>query len=110
MTDLMSIISSGNANIKLEITSEDLRQFSEELINRAVNEVATVMQDSQEDHLLTKEETKQRLGVCDATLWHWDKKGYLKPVKVGSKVKYRESDVNKILGVQNKKFSDDGRD
>ena len=110
MTDIMSILSAGNANIKLEITSEDLRNFSEELISRAVNEVATAMQDNKEDCLLSKEETKKRLGVCDATLWHWDKKSYLKPVKVGSKVKYRESDVNKILGVQNKPFGDDGRD
>ena len=110
MTDIMSILTAGNANIKLEITSEDLRNFSEELISRAVNEVATAMQDNKEDCLLGKEETKKRLGVCDATLWHWDKKGYLKPVKVGSKVKYRESDVNKILGVQNKPFGDDGRD
>ena len=94
MTDIMSILSAGNANIKLEITGEDLRNFSEELISRAVNEVATAMQDNKEDCLLTKE----------------DKKGYLKPVKVGSKVKYRESDVNKILGVQNKPFGDDGRD
>ena len=39
-----------------------------------------------------------------------DKKGYLKPVKVGSKVKYRESDVKKILGVQNKSFGDYGKD
>ena len=60
--------------------------------------------------LLTKEETKKRRGVCDATLWHWDKKGYLKPVKVGSKVKYRESDVKKILGVQNKSFGNYGKD
>ena len=110
MTDIMSILTAGNANIKLEITSQDLRNFSEELISPAVNEVATAMQDNKEDCLLSKEETKKRLGVCDATLWHWDKKGYLKPVKVGSKVKYRESDVNKILGVQNKPFSDDGRD
>lgn len=110
MTDIMSILTAGNANIKLEITSEDLRNFSEELISRAVNEVATAMQDSKDDCLLSKEETKKRLGVCDATLWHWDKKGYLKSVKVGSKVKYRESDVNKILGVQNKPFGDDGRD
>ena len=99
MTDIMSILSAGNANIKLEITGEDLRNFSEELISRAVNEVATAMQDNKEDCLLTKEETKKRLGVCDATLW-----------QVGSKVKYRESDVNKILGVQNKPFGDDGRD
>ena len=110
MTDIMSILTAGNANIKLEITGEDLRNFSEELISRAVNEVATAMQGNKEDCLLSKEETKKRLGVCDATLWHWDKKGYLKPVKVGSKVKYRESDVNKILGVQNKPFGDDGRD
>lgn len=110
MTDIMSILSAGNANIKLEITGEDLRNFSEELISRAVNEVATAMQDNKEDCLLTKEEIKKRLGVCDATLWHWDKKGYLKPVKIGSKVKYRESDVNKILGVQNKPFGDNGRD
>ena len=110
MIDIMSILTAGDANIKLEITSEDLRNFSEELISRAVNEVATAMQDNKEDCLLSKEETKKRLGVCDATLWHWDKKGYLKPVKVGSKVKYRESDVNKILGVQNKAFGDDGRD
>ena len=110
MTDLMSILSTGNANIELEITGEDLRNFSEELISRAVNEVAMVMQDNKEDCLLTKEETKKRLGVCDATLWHWDKKGYLKPVKVGFKVKYRESDVKKILGVQNKSFGNYGKD
>ena len=59
MTDLMSILSTGNANIKLEITGEDLRNFSEELISRAVNEVAMVMQDNKEDCLLTKEETKR---------------------------------------------------
>ena len=39
MTDLMQIISNGAANIKLEITGEDLRVFSDELINRAINEV-----------------------------------------------------------------------
>lgn len=104
----MSIVSKGNANIKLEITSEDLRRYSEELISRAINEVAVVMQECKEDNLLTKEETKKQLGVCDATLWHWDKKGYLKPIKVGSKVKYRESDVKKILGVQSKPFGSDG--
>jgi len=32
MTDLMQIISNSTANIKLEITSEDLRHFSDELI------------------------------------------------------------------------------
>ena len=35
------------------------------------------------------------------TLWHWSKKNYLKPVKVGNKVRYRQSDIQKILGGHN---------
>jgi len=51
MTDLMQIISNGAANIKLEITGEDLHNFSNELINRAVNEVAVALKATSEDRL-----------------------------------------------------------
>ena len=108
MTNLMSILSTGGANIKLEITGEDLRQFSEDLINRAVSEVAAAMSESQDDSLLTREEVKRLCNVCDATLWHWDKRNYLKPVRVGAKVMYRNADVRRILGVRTKKS--DGND
>ena len=33
-----------------------------------------------------QEEVKKMCDVCDTTLWHWSKKNYLKPVKVGNKV------------------------
>ena len=59
MTDLMQIISNGAANIKLEITGEDLRNFSNELINRAVNEVAVALKATSDDRLLTREEVKK---------------------------------------------------
>ena len=98
----MSILSTEAANIKLEITGEDLRQFSEDLINRAVSEVAAAMFSSQDNSLLTKEKVKSMCGVCDATLWHWDKRNYLKPVRVGAKVMYRNADVRRILGVRTK--------
>ena len=49
----------------------------------------------------TKEEVKKMCGVCDTTLWHWSKKNYLKPVKVGNKVRYRQSDIQRILGEHN---------
>ncbi len=104
MTDIMRIIESSNetnANIKFEITPEDLRGFAEELINRAVNEVAAVASEERNDHLLTKEEAKSLLGVCDSTLWHWQRRGYLVPIKIGTRVKYRESDVNRVLGKKN---------
>lgn len=55
----MQIISNGAANIKLEITGEDLRNFSNELINRAVNEVAVALKATSDDRLLTREEVKE---------------------------------------------------
>ena len=98
MADIIEILkSSGNANIKFDITGEDLRNFADELINRAVNEVAMVIQEKNEQ-LINKEEAKRLLGVCDATLWHWERKKYLMPVKVGTRVRYRASDIKKILG------------
>lgn len=109
MTDLMQIISNGAANIKLEITGEDLRIFSDELINRAINEVALAFRAADEERLLSREEVKDMCGVCDATLWHWNKRNYLKAVKVGSKVRYRLSDVKRILGGTNKVGSNGGK-
>ena len=49
------------------------------------------------DTLLTKKEVMELLGVCDTTLWLWSKNNYLKPVKAGRKVLYRESDLHKFL-------------
>mgnify|MGYP002554727811 CR=1 FL=1 len=105
----MQIISNGAANIKLEITGEDLHNFSNELINRAVNEVAVALKATSEDRLLTREEVKEMCGVCDTTLWLWNKRNYLKAIKVGNKVRYRFSDVKCILGETNK-ISDYGKD
>lgn len=109
MTDLMQIISNGQANIKLEITGQDLRNFSNELINRAVTEVAAAVKAAEEERLLTREEVKEMCNVCDTTLWLWNKRNYLKVVKVGNKVRYRLTDVKRILG-KTGKCSGDGRE
>ena len=98
MTDILSIIQGSNAHVRLEVSGEDLLAFSNDLINRAKDELTTIVEESRKERFLSKEEVKQLFGVCDATLWHWGKKNYLKPIKVGNKVRYRMSDVQKILG------------
>lgn len=98
MDDLIRILHSGNANVKVEVNGEDLLTFSNELINRAKTELSADYAEAQKEKYLTKEEVKTICHVCDATLWHWNKKGYLKTVKIGSKVRYRQSDIRKILG------------
>ena len=101
MTDLLAIIQNGHGNIKLEVTGEDLLLFSNQLISRAKHELSTAIAEARKEKYLTKEEVKKMCGVCDTTLWHWSKKNYLKPVKVGNKVRYRQSDIQRILGEHN---------
>ncbi len=102
MKNILSIIQDEKASIKLEVTGEDLLNFSNDLINRAKNELSVEIAEARKEKYLTKEEVKEICGVCDATLWHWNKKNYLKTIKIGNKVRYRMSDVRKILEGSNK--------
>ena len=97
MKNILSIIQDEKAKIKLEVSGEDLLNFSNDLINRAKNELSIEIAEARKEKYLTKDEVKDICGVCDATLWHWNKKNYLKTIKIGNKVRYRMSDVKRIL-------------
>jgi predicted DNA-binding transcriptional regulator AlpA len=101
MKHLLSILQDEKANIKLEVSGEDLLEFSNDLINRAKSELSAEIAEARKERYLTKEEVKEFCGVCDATLWHWNKKNYLKTIKIGNKVRYRLSDVRRILEANN---------
>ena len=109
MNNLLEFLKDSKTNLKLEINKEDLLQFSKDLINRTLYEFKINKPPTKDDFLLTKEEVKKLCGVCDATLWHWAKKKYLVPIKIGSKVKYRASDVNKILGINEEGANENGK-
>lgn len=81
------------ANVQLVINAIDLKeaflQWSEEM---RIPDTET-----REESYLTAQETAEKLGVDVSTLWRWNKSGYLKKIKVGSKIRYRESDVLKLM-------------
>lgn len=89
---ISEILKSGT-NVQLVINALDLKeaflQWSEE--------VKSEEKQPQVENYLTSPETARRLGVDESTLWRWDKSGYLKKLKVGGKVRYRESDVIKLM-------------
>lgn len=81
------------ANVQLVINALDLKeaflQWSEEM--RQPNT------DARAESYLSAQETADKLGVDVSTLWRWNKSGYLKKIKVGSKIRYREGDVLKLM-------------
>lgn len=85
-------------NITLHINGEALIKFAEKLTEDTAKKVEQrIKAENKPDKLLTRYEVGQKLGVALTTLWHWEKKGVLCPIRIGKKVRYRSSDIEKAL-------------
>lgn len=85
------------SSVKIETTVQDLLVFADTLISRSKKDATEAEQIAKTERYLTQQEVCDMLGVCLATLWHWKKKNYLMPGKVGGKVRYKLSEVTRIL-------------
>lgn len=81
-----------NSNVSITISAIELKEFANSLIDEAVARFTP-----HEETYITALQASKRLGVDRSTLWRWDKENYLKTVKIGSKVRYKLSDIEKIL-------------
>ncbi len=83
-----------NANVCVSINVADLNEF----LLQVINDKMEAQKQEEEEAYLTRDEASRMLGgAALSTLWRWEKTGYLTPVRMGSKVRYRKSDVLKII-------------
>ncbi len=76
----------------------DLIEFADKLVKETAQQFEQRLKEQNKpDPLLTRNEVCKLLGITLTTLWHWDNKNILKPLRIGSKVRYRRSDVDKAL-------------
>lgn len=97
----ISLMGDQSASFSVQASKENLIAFADYLIDRS-RERQQHRKEQEEKleldnrTLLTRKETCEYLGVCEATLWKWAKSRYLVPIKTGSKVRYRKSDIDRI--------------
>ena len=84
-------ILSSDSNLSVTIKSTDLKEFADHIIKQTIKEVLASNMKSDEEYL-TVNETAKMLCVNRSTLWSWNKKGYLCPVEIGGKRRYKISD------------------
>ena len=85
-------------DITLQVNGSDLLNFADKLVQDTATEVeAKVKAENKPDELLTRYQVADMLNVTPTTLWHWNNKGILPTIKIGNKVRYRRSDVEKVL-------------
>lgn len=84
----------------IAVKLNDLVEFGNILISNVKNELEQTIADQRAETYVSIERVMEMFGVCRATLWRWQKIGYLVPINVGGKRRYRMSDVNNILKVK----------
>lgn len=90
---MQELLMSGNVNVQFSVTGKDLQEFGENLIRKAVEQLAP----QKEEKYLKIAEVATMLQVDRSTLYRWEKDNYLKPVRVGGKPRYKLSDVEAIM-------------
>jgi hypothetical protein len=83
----------------LLVDKDELKAIIKELFVEAICENAQKdnANKSEEQELLTSDETAKMLHKNRTSLWRWAKSGYLVPVSVGGSKMYRKSDITKLM-------------
>lgn len=79
-------------NVQIVVNREDLKWMFTEWMQEELNK-----RTHRQEIYLSRTKTVLMLGVTLSTLWRWEKANYLKPVRVGGKVLYRESGVQGFI-------------
>lgn len=83
---------SSNSQIQLVLNKADLKELFLEW-----KEESELNRKKETETLLTPDEVASKYRISKVTLWRWAKDGLLKPVKMGRKSFYRQSDIELSL-------------
>jgi excisionase family DNA binding protein len=95
-SNLLSIIESG-VNVSITFNSSDLVAFGNYIIQKTKNEMEEAVILDKSETYPTPKWVSEYLNVNESTLWRWAKRGYLVPVEVGGKRRYKMSEVKAVL-------------
>lgn len=83
---------SSNSQIQLVLNKADLKELFLEW-----KEESELNRKKETEILLTPDEVASKYRISKVTLWRWAKDGLLKPVKMGRKSFYRQSDIERVF-------------
>ncbi len=96
MVDLVKLAQEAPGTI-IAVPVGDLVKANIWLVEKALADLEHVVAVKDSVTYLTREQVMAKLNVVPSTLWRWQKRGYLVPVKVGGENRYRSTDIDKIL-------------
>lgn len=86
-----------NDNVIIQCSRHDIKCEMWNIYNEMQAEADKRAEAKANDVALTPDSAASTLTVSLTTLWRWAKSGYLTPIYIGGKKRYRRSDVMAIL-------------
>ena len=93
---ISEILSSG-ANVSITVSADDLRTFFAEVAQQVINQEKAAQAARNDVEMLNQAQVCSYLGVSKATVWRWEKIGYLRPAtRMGARPMYLKSEIEKL--------------
>lgn len=99
----MNDIAEGESQVIIQVTADALKTVVEEMYRKVEERAKAECEQLREKATITRKDACEILGVAPSTLWRWNKEGYLKPVRIGAKVLYKRSDIDRLLSNKEEK-------
>jgi len=84
-------------NLTLSIKAGELVEAIDYCINKTRRELEQQITDANTETYPSPDQVAKILDVDKSTLWRWRKQGYLVPIEIGGKRRYKMSDIKRIL-------------
>jgi excisionase family DNA binding protein len=88
-----------------EVEPEEFKKEILEGVEKLLKEFSKQFTPKQPEIWMSRKDVGELLGISLVTIYDWGKKGILKPYKIGSRVRFRQSDIEKKLLQSNRRAS-----
>ena len=81
----------------IQMSIEELEEIIDKKLTDSWQKIQFFYPSNSVDDFLTRNETAQMLRVTLPTLYDWTKRGYLQSYRMGSRIRYKRSEVNEAF-------------
>lgn len=96
MANVKELLEQSAHGVQVVLGIEDVNELASIIADRLTANVIEAINNKEGERLLTCDEVQGMLGIGRTTLYRWERSGYLMPVRIGAKVRYRIADVEQI--------------
>lgn len=82
-----------NPGINITVKAGELLEFGQSIADMTLKSFLQ----KHEEKVYSRKDVVQKFGICEATLWRWEKMNLIESNKIGNRVFYPESEIKRLI-------------